>query len=59
MCPELEEERRRFFTGTVTVNNMVTHPDECRKMLSSKIVELKIDEDQNTIEVAQEYVVHQ
>ena len=58
-CLELEEEIRQFSTGAVTVNDIVTHTDECHKLPSSKIFKLEIGEDQNTIEVAQECVAGQ
>ena len=41
-CPALEERRQRQIGGDVTMDMMVSEPEQCRKILEGRIPELKL-----------------
>ena len=43
-CTDLDEERERHFNGKVSVKQMITDPDTCRKLLSNRFEGLRMEE---------------
>ena len=42
-CPILETTRRRLFGGPVSLSQLVTEPEKCRKLLSQRFTGLKME----------------
>jgi len=53
-CPSTMEARRRYWEGAVTLDMMVTHPEECRKILATRVGQLRLPNEE-TNNRSQEY----